>query len=178
MAITSLKRHKKIVHQMKIGKQIECPDCGKLFQSKDRLLQHLHSHALNPAGNHAFSCSYSADCKYKTNSKAYLNDHRRRMHKSDEGTGLWMCFVGSCREKPRSFLNNHQRLKHQQDHENVKCLECNQVFSAKRNMKRHVKRKHKAVEANVTRNSNESKHDENFNPEDVDIENVPFEICS
>ena len=131
---------------MKIGKQIECPDCGKLFQSKDRLLQHLHSHALNPAGNHAFSCSYSADCKYKTNSKAYLNDHRRRMHKSDEGTGLWMCFVGSCREKPRSFLNNHQRLKHQQDHENVKCLECNQVFSAKRNMKRHVKRKHKAFD--------------------------------
>ena len=42
-------------------------------------------------------------------------------------------------------------------------------------MKRHVKRKHNAVEANVTRNSNESQHDENFNPEDVDIENVPFD---
>ena len=42
-------------------------------------------------------------------------------------------------------------------------------------MKRHLSRKHKAVEANITRNSN---NDENFNPDDVDIDNVPFEICT
>ena len=80
-------------------------------------------------------------------------------------------------KKPRSFLNHHQHKKHQQDHENVKCPECNEVFSAKRNMKRHLKRKHKAVEYNTTGNSNESNNDENLNPDDVDIDNVPFEIC-
>ena len=79
--------------------------------------------------------------------------------------------------KPRSFLNHHQHKKHQQDHENVKCPECNEVFSAKRNMNRHLKRKHKAVESNTTENSNESNNDENLNPDDVDIDNVPFEIC-
>ena len=177
MAITSLKRHKKIVHHMQIGKQIECPDCGKLFQTKDRLLQHLHSHALNPTGNHALSCTDSQECKYKTNLKAYMKDHKRKMHKTDERPGLWMCFVGACQQKPRSFLNHHQHKKHQQDHENVKCPECNEVFSAKRNMKRHLKRKHKAVESNTTENSNESNNDENLNPDDVDIDNVPFEIC-
>ena len=74
-----------------------------------------------------------------------------------------MCFVGACKQKPRSFLNHHQHKKHQQDHENVKCPECNEVFSAKRNMNRHSKRKHKAVESNTTENSNESNNDENLN---------------
>ena len=44
-------------------------------------------------------------------------------------------------------------------------------------MKRHLKRKHKAVESNTTGNSNESNNDENLNPDDVDIDNIPFEIC-
>ena len=40
VAVTSLKRHMTTVHRMKMGKQIECQACGKLFQSKDRLDQH------------------------------------------------------------------------------------------------------------------------------------------
>ena len=178
MAVTSLKRHKKIVHQLKIGKQIECPDCGKLFQSKERLLQHLHSHALDPAQNHAHSCAKSVECKYKTNSRAYMNDHNRRMHNASAIPGQWMCFVGACQEKPRSFLNHHQHEKHQQDHANVNCPECNQLFSAKRNLKRHIRTKHKTVEANISRNSNESNPDENLNPDDIDIHNVPFQMGS
>ena len=67
--------------------------------------------------------------------------------------------------------------KSSNNHENVKCPECNEVFSAKRNMKRHLKREHKAVESNTTENSNESNNEENLNPDDVDIDNVPFEIC-
>ena len=177
MAITSLKRHKKIVHKMKIGKQIECPDCGKLFASKDRLLHHLHSHTLGPAEN-VLSCAESAECKYKTSSRAYMNDHKRRIHKASARPGQWMCFAGACKEKPRSFLNYHQHKQHQQDHANVNCPECNQLFSAKRNLNRHVKKKHNTVEANISRNSNKSNPDENFNPDTVDIDNVEFLICS
>ena len=120
-----------------------------------------------------FSCD---DCKYKTNSKAYMKDHVRRMHKASARLGVWMCMAGGCKEKPKSFLNNHQQEKHQQDHANVKCPECGQLFSAVRNMKRHIKTKHKAVESNnISRNSNESVRDENFNP---DINDVAFEICN
>ena len=110
------------------------------------------------------SCTDSADCKYKTTSKAYLRDHKRRMHTASAIPGQWMCFVGSCKEAPRSFLNHHQHQKHQQDHANVKCPECNKSFAADRNMKQHMKRKHSRDQAtNISRNSNESIQDENYN---------------
>ena len=166
MAVTSLKRHRKTVHKENIGKQIQCPDCGKHFQSKSRLIQHLPSHRLNLAEDpsETLSCADSAECKYKTTSKAYMRDHKRRIHTARPG--IWMCFVGSCKEAPRSFLNNHQHEKHQQDHANVKCPECSKSFAAKRNMKRHIKSKHRGLEANnVSRNSNETIQDENFNPD-------------
>ena len=72
----------KTVHKENIGKQILCPDCGKHFQSKSRLIQHLGSHKLNIAedAHEILSCTDSADCKYKTTSKVYLRDHKRRMH--------------------------------------------------------------------------------------------------
>ena len=76
------------------------------------------------------------------------------MHTASARPGQWMCFVGACQEKPRSFLNHHQQEKHQQDHANVNCPECNQLFSAKRNLKRHVRIKHKTVEANISRKIN------------------------
>ena len=164
MAVTSLKRHRKTVHKENIGKQIQCPDCGKHFQSKSRLIQHLGSHKLNIAedAHEILSCTDSADCKYKTTSKAYLRDHKRRMHIASAIPGQWMCFV----EAPRSFLNHHQHQKHQQDHANVKCPECNKSFAADRNMKQHMKRKHSGVQAtNISRNSNESIQDENYNPD-------------
>ena len=104
--------------------------------------------------------------------------NNRRMHTASARPGQWMCFVGACQEKPRSFLNHHQQEKHQQDHANVNCPECNQLFSAKRNLKRHVRIKHKTVEANISRNSNESNPDENFNPDDTDIHNVAFQMGS
>ena len=65
MAVTSLKRHKKIVHQLKIGKQIECADCGKLFQSKERLIQHLRVHALDAEENNLLSCRVQVQNEFK-----------------------------------------------------------------------------------------------------------------
>ena len=121
MAVTSLKRHRNTVHKENIGKQILCPDCGKHFQSKSRLIAE-DAHEI-------LSCTDSADCKYKTTSKAYLRDHKRRMHIASAIPGQWMCFV----EAPRYFLNHHQHQKHQQDHANVKCPECNKSFAADRN---------------------------------------------
>ena len=119
----------------------------------------------------SFSCD---DCKYKTNSKAYMKDHVRRMHIASARLGVWMCMAGGCKEKPKSFLNNHQQEKHQQDHANVKCPECGQLFSAVRNMKRHIKTKHKAVESNnISRNSNESVSNES----QVAVRSEMLKVC-
>ena len=168
LAVSSLQRHKKIVHKLNIGKQIQCPECEKLFQSKDRLIMHLaKSHALSTPDYTMFSC---AECNYKSNSKAYLSFHKKRMHTARPG--LWMCMAGACKEKPRSFLNQHQ--KHQQDHANVNCSVRNKSFSAKRNLKRHMKTVHKAVEMDVSRNSNNSNPDNNLNEQDEIINNATF----
>ena len=93
-----LKRHMKTVHREKIGKQIQCNLCGKILQTKDRLIQHKKSHQLNSEEEQTYSCDI---CKYKTNSKAYHYDHIKRMHKAQPG--LWMCMSGTCKEKPKIF---------------------------------------------------------------------------
>ena len=125
------------------------------------------SHALSTPDYTMFSC---AECNYKSNSKAYLSFHKKRMHTARPG--LWMCMAGACKEKPRSFLNQHQHQKHQQDHANVNCSVCNKSFSAKRNLKRHMKTVHRAVD--VSRNSNNSNPDNNLNEQDKIINNATF----
>ena len=90
-------------------------------------------HSLNPADKD-YSCDH---CKYKTDFKAYLDHHKKRIHMSQPG--LWMCMTGTCRGKPSSFINHHQLKKHQQ----IECPECKKSFGAKRNMRRHVKHVHK-----------------------------------
>ena len=88
-------------YKWNIGKQIQCPECEKLFQSKDRLIMHLaKSHALSTPDYTMFSC---AECNYKSNSKAYLSFHKKRMHTARPG--LWMCMAGACKEKPLSLIH-------------------------------------------------------------------------
>ena len=172
VAVTSLHRHMKTVHNEKIGKQIQCNLCGKIVQTKDRLIKHEKSHQLNPAEEQVYSCDA---CQYKTNCKGYMNDHNRRIHKAQPG--LWMCMSGTCKEKPTSFINHQQMIKHQQIHANVPCPECNKCFGAKRNMKRHVKNVHKARDNETSTNSNKSNTDENFNDDPIDLDNVEFDIA-
>ena len=172
VAVTSLHRHMKTVHNEKIGKQIQCNLCGKIVQTKDRLIKHERSHQLNPAEEQVYSCDA---CQYKTNCKGYMNDHNRRIHKAQPG--LWMCMSGTCKEKPTSFINHQQMIKHQQIHANVPCPECNKCFGAKRNMKRHVKNVHKARDNETSTNSNKSNTDENFNDDPIDLDNVEFDIA-
>ena len=74
----------------------------------------------------------------------------------------------------RIISNQHQHQKHQQDHANVNCSVCNKSFSAKRNLKRHMKTVHKAVEMDVSRNSNNSNPDNNLNEQDEIINNATF----
>ena len=109
-------------------------------------------HSLNPADKD-YSCDH---CKYKTDFKAYLDHHKKRIHMSQPG--LWMCMTGTCRGKPSSFINHHQLKKHQQ----IECPECKKSFGAKRNMKRHIKNVHKGHN-DTSRNSNGSNVDGNLN---------------
>ena len=79
--------------------------------------------------------------QYRTIVKEYLVNHIRLMHKTDE-TGMFMCTLGKCATKPKSFPNQERLQKHKTTHVDVSCDECDKRFSAKRNLRRHVKKKH------------------------------------
>ena len=92
--------------------------------------------------------------------KAYLVDHVRMMHKKD-GNGMSMCVIGKCSDKPIPCPNLKRLEKHKTTHANVKCDYCDKIFSAKRNLKRHVKNVHKTQDEST--NSNHDNDDNNSN---------------
>ena len=63
-----------------------CTQKNLLNVLRHRLIQHQKSHRLNSEQQQTYSCDI---CKYKINSKAYFNDHNKRMHKAQPG--LQMC---------------------------------------------------------------------------------------
>ena len=71
----------------------------------------------------------------------YLVDHVRLMHKTDESR-MFLCTLGKCANKPKSFPNNQRLEKHKTTHADVKCDHCDKRFTAKRNLSRHIKKKH------------------------------------
>ena len=72
--------------------------------------------------------------------KGYLVDHVRLRHKKDD-TGMFMCILGKCADKHQSFPEHHRMEKHKTTHVNVKCNDCEKSFSAKRNLRGHIKKK-------------------------------------
>ena len=133
MTKSSLMRHMKTFHGAR-GKTWTCKDCGKILQSESRLRQHQLKHMLDASPEEGFSCSM---CKYVTTCKEYLKDHHKRAH--IETTGSWVCKMGKCTERPKTFINHLSLEKHQQDHANIACPECGKIFGARRNMMRHMK---------------------------------------
>ena len=132
MTKPSLQRHMKTIHGA-WGKKWYCQDCGKCLQTKSRLKQHQFVHTLGAIPEEGFACTM---CKYVTTSKEYLRDHKKRAHIKTEGS--WVCIMGKCTKKPKSFINHLLLEKHQQDHTNIACPECGKMFGAKRNMVRHM----------------------------------------
>ena len=128
----------KTVHEEKIGKVWSCKECGKICQTEKRLLIHENVHKANQISNQQYHCE---ECPYRTIVKEYLVNHIRLMHKTDE-TGMFMCTLGKCATKPKSFPNQERLQKHKTTHVVVSCDECDKRFSAKRNLRRHVKKKH------------------------------------
>ena len=106
-----------------------------------------------------FDCQ---DCNYRTKSKDYLVDHRRLMH-YQTGNGQYICISGKCSKKPISFPNQTRLDKPKTYHASEKCEECGKVFGAKRNLKRHKKKKHQKEQADLSVNSNHSDGDRNRN---------------
>ena len=84
---------------------------------------------------------YCEECPYRTILKEYLLDHVRLMHKTDE-CRMFLCTLGKCANKPKSFPNNQRLEKHKTTHADVKCDHCDKRFTAKRNLRRHIKKKH------------------------------------
>ena len=73
-----------------------------------------------------------------------------------------MCIIGKCSEKPISYPNLKRLEKNKTTHANVKCDNCDKIFSAKRNLKRHCKNVHKTQDDST--NSNNDNDDNNSNP--------------
>ena len=121
----------------KKGKIWGCVECGKILQDEKRLTQHQTIH--NPQSENP-SFFYCQDCNYKTKCKDYLVDHRRLMH-NQTGNGQYICISGKCSKKPISFPNQPRLDKHKTCHASEKCEECGKIFGAKRNLKRHKKKK-------------------------------------
>ena len=159
LAFTSVSRHMKTVHAEKIGKIWGCVECGKILQDEKRLTQHQTIH--NPQSENP-SFFYCQDCNYKTKCKDYLVDHRRLMH-NQTGNGQYICISGKCSKKPISFPNQSRLDKHKICHASEKCEECGKIFGAKRNLKRHKKKKHQKEHADLSVNSNHSDGDRNGN---------------
>ena len=159
LAFTSVSRHMKTVHQEKIGKLWGCVECGKILQNEKRLTQHQTLH--NPQSENP-SLFYCQDCNYKTKSKDYLVDHRRLMH-NQTGNGQYICIAGKCSTKPSSFPNQPRLDKHKTNHASEKCTECGKIFGAKRNLRRHEKKKHQKDQVDLSVNSNHSEGDANEN---------------
>ena len=163
----SYKRHLKTVHKdTSIGKQWECSVCQKVLQTPSRFYQHEKQHK-NSANEKPFSCN---ECKYQTDNKCYLQNHKRTMHLVK--VGLWMCAKGKCSENPRSFINSHLLQKHQKCHEEVKCDKCEKKFTAKRNFRRHLKEVHKDKEVDTDDNLEERNVTVSANIAHLDPDNV------
>ena len=62
--------------------------------------------------------------------KGYLVDHVRLRHKKDD-TGMFMCILGKCADKPQSFPEHHRMEKHKTTHVNVKCNDCEKSVVSK-----------------------------------------------
>ena len=142
LAPTSLRCHKRTLHSDSSGTQWTCKSCNKVLQTRARLIQHENAHNLRPKENE-FSCN---ECQYFTNNKNYLVDHQRKMHKI-QGQGLWMCIMGKCKNKPKSFVNNQLLAKHAKIRDSNPCTKCQKTFGAKRNLVRHLRTVHKETEA-------------------------------
>ena len=68
-------------------------------------------------------------------------NHVRLMHKTDKSR-MFLCTLGKCANKPKSFPNHERLEKHKTTHVDVYCDDCDKRFSAKRNLRRHIKKKH------------------------------------
>ena len=119
--------------------------------------QHQTMH--NPQSENP-SLFYCQDCNDKTKCKDYLVDHRRLMHNQ---TGKYICISVKCSKKPSSFPNQPRLDKHKTCHASEKCTECGKIFGAKRNLRRHEKKKHQKDQVDLSVNSNHSEGDANEN---------------
>ena len=72
---------------------------------------------------------------------------RTHIHVKIQGQGLWMCIMGKCKNKPKSFVNNQLLAKHAKIHDSNPCTKCQKTFGAKRNLVRHLRTVHKETEA-------------------------------
>ena len=66
-------------------------------------------------------------------------------------------------EKPISFPNQPRLDRHKTCHASEKCEECGKIFGAKRNLRRHEKKKHEKEQVDLSVNSNHSDGDRNGN---------------
>jgi len=149
-----LQRHKRHIHSNR--RPCQCPFCGKMFKSNDKVKQHVRIHT----GAKPHSCRHCSD------RFMWYNQLKRHLLEShNEGTWL-VCnicqrkFVSShnlnlhvrrhdgvkpyvCSECPMRYCSAGELKYHQLVHSDVKsfgCILCDKSFKRKRGVLKHFKR--------------------------------------
>ena len=128
-----LQSHRARVHLSNAGKNaaFKCSECDLNLASANSLEIHLRSHS----GHRPFSCS---ECDKSFTSLQYLMQHKEFHRKSKD----FECDICSKRYQNSNALSQHKVDYHTNANVKFQCGFCLKLFSAKRYLKEHEKKKH------------------------------------
>ena len=114
----------------KIGDEINCGECDKVFFHKVILRKHIIK-------NHTKKNLLCEHCDYRTSVKRYLNRHYERVH-SEETVKNEICMECGTKFRLKGHLRLHERRVHKKVRKH-KCNICQKAFFAKDTMICHLK---------------------------------------
>uniref|UniRef100_A0AAF5PQT9 C2H2-type domain-containing protein n=1 Tax=Wuchereria bancrofti TaxID=6293 RepID=A0AAF5PQT9_WUCBA len=124
-------------HQETHGPNVQCGNCGKIFNCKNNLRSHKKLCTNVPHVGNYYECPY-VGCTMKTKSCKEYIAHRKTHPKPF----IYECKVPGC---GRTFNHASSFYRHQEAHgPNVQCGNCGKIFNCKNNLRSHEKRCTKA----------------------------------